>query len=109
MTPGENTKFTIEGQDFNVFVPRENEGTRGIMIADPCFMSTFVWCKYSNNWKMFQNTVDLLNAASAHGNDISYWMVLGDNFYDQKGDATSAFFSALSYETKSKLFATTPG
>ena len=109
VTPGVDTSFTIAGEEFNIFVPAENAGTRGIIVGDPCFMSKFVECEFANTWNMFNNTVKLIDAASAHGSDLGYWMVLGDNFYDQKGEATRSFFSALSYNAKTTLFGTTPG
>lgn len=33
VNPGKKTSFTIEGQTVEIFVPAENEGTRGIILA----------------------------------------------------------------------------
>ncbi|CAE7413378.1 desi1 [Symbiodinium microadriaticum] len=57
---------------------------------------------------MFDHLTELLNAINAH-DDVSYWNILGDNFYDQKGDNTGAFFNALSRQSKSKVFGSVPG
>jgi hypothetical protein len=46
VVPGEHTSVSVGGQDIKVFVPKENEGTVGIIIADPCFQSEWVTCKY---------------------------------------------------------------
>jgi len=109
VTPGTNTPLMIGGKEFNILIPEEDAGIRGMIVGDPCFSSLYVSCQYANQWNMFNNTVALMDAASARPDDISYWMMLGDNFYDQKGEATQSFFSALSYEAKLKLFGTTPG
>ena len=57
---------------------------------------------------MFNHTVELLNAINSH-DDVHYWNILGDNFYDQSGTASETFFKALSKATKSKMFGTVPG
>lgn len=108
VTPGEKTKFTIGTEDFEVFVPARSEGTRGVLIADPCFTSEFIVCLYGNEFKMFNHTIELLNAINAH-DDSHFFMILGDNFYDQSGEATSTWFNALSKESKSKVMASVPG
>lgn len=108
VVPGEHTSVSVGGQDIKVFVPKENEGTVGIIIADPCFQSEWVTCKYEETWQMFTTLTSVLNAASSHP-DLHYWQILGDNFYDQKGDATNTFFDALTLETKSRIMLATPG
>jgi hypothetical protein len=40
---------------------------------------------------------------------VSYWQILGDNFYDQEGAQSSQWFAGLSDASKSKMFATVPG
>jgi hypothetical protein len=46
VTPGEITSFTIEDQQIDIYVPPEDSGVRGIIIADPCFTSEWVNCQY---------------------------------------------------------------
>lgn len=109
IVPGEVTKVKLNAhQDVNVFVPKENEGTRGIIVADPCFQSEWVNCHYQDAWDMFGRLTALLNAANSHA-DTHFWQILGDNFYDQQGAATNTWFNALSLETKSKVMAAVPG
>lgn len=106
--PGQDNKFNIEGQEIIINIPKQGDGVRGLIFADPCYTSEFIICSYENTFDMFNRLTTLLNAINSYS-DISYWQILGDNFYDQDGEITSDFFSALSYETKSKVFLQTPG
>lgn len=108
IVPGEKNVLNIAGEDFEIFIPKEGEGIRGVLIADPCFSSEFVWCTYGEKLDIFNRSTALLNAINAH-NDNNFWMVLGDNFYDQSGEPSSVWFSALSKQTKAKVFGAVPG
>jgi hypothetical protein len=108
VTPGEKTNFKIAGQEVNILVPKQGAGTRGVILADPCFTSQWIVCVYSKSFDMFNRSLELLNAINAY-DDVSYWQILGDNFYDQEGAASSSWFAGLSSQSKSKLFATVPG
>lgn len=108
ITPGEKTSFHIGSETINIFIPVKGEGTRGVLIADPCFTSEYIVCLYKKPFDIFDHLTSLLNAINAH-DDNHFWMILGDNFYDQKGENTKTWFSALTTESKSKVFATVPG
>jgi len=108
VVPGQKTHFSISGKDVDILLPEENAGTRGVIIADPCFQSQWIVCVYAQKFQMYNHTLELLNAINAN-DDISYWQILGDNFYDQVGDASSDWFSGLTDASKSKMFATVPG
>jgi len=41
--------------------------------------------------------------------EMDFWSVLGDNWYDQDGSLSDEIFGQFSLQTKSKLFLTTPG
>lgn len=58
---------------------------------------------------MFERLTSLLNAASSRADEISFFRILGDNFYDRSGSASYAWFEALSLETKSKVLGAVPG
>lgn len=58
-----------------------------MIFGDPCFQSEWVVCVFQNQFQIFNRTVELLNAINGH-DDVSFWQILGDNFYDQQGDAT---------------------
>ena len=108
VTPGEKTSIKIAGQEVNILLPQQGAGTRGVILADPCFTSQWIVCVYSKAFDMFNHSLELLNAINSF-DDVSYWQILGDNFYDQEGDATSSWFAGLSSQSKSKMFATVPG
>lgn len=108
VTPGVKTNFKIGDKEVNVLIPKQGDGTRGVIIADPCFTSQWIWCAYSKSFDMFNHSLELLNAINAH-EDVSYWQILGDNFYDQEGAVSSTWFAGLSSESKSKMFSTVPG
>ena len=65
-------------------------------------------CAYQDKFGTFTRLTDLLNAMGSH-DDLNFWQILGDNFYDQAGDASSSWFAALSSGIKSKFFSTVPG
>lgn len=106
--PGEKTNFKIAGKEVNILIPKQGTGTRGVILADPCFSSQWIMCVYSKTFDMFSHSLELLNAINAF-DDVSYWQILGDNFYDQEGDLSESWFAGLSSASKSKMFATVPG
>jgi hypothetical protein len=108
IVPGEKTKISIAGNDISVYIPKQNEGSRGLIIADPCFQNEWIVCEYGKSLQFFNRTIKLLNAMNAF-DDIHYFQILGDNFYDQQGYATASWFQSLSDQSKSKIFATVPG
>ena len=102
LTPGEKTTLTIAGQEVHIKIPREDEPVRGVVVADPCITSDYVWCTYREEFDTYNRSSELLNAIHSH-EDTDFWMILGDNFYDPQGDATASWFATLSPETKSKV------
>jgi len=161
VTAGVVNQYNIDGQAVKVYVPKDDEGTRGVIIADPCFQSQWVSCKYQTTFDTLNRMTALLNAVNSH-DDTHYWMILGyehladgsitiffqctfslymhlasvchlyihlyihlsinpfihspsdiitnrDNFYDQTGYATDAWFSKLTLATKSKIIGSVAG
>lgn len=108
VVPGEKNTFRILNDTISVMIPKENDPVRGVIVADPCFSSQFVWCTYGEKMHTFNRSVELLNAIHAH-EDSDFWMILGDNFYDVNGNITQEWFGALSKETKSRVYGTLPG
>jgi len=108
VNPGEKNKISIAGKEIDIFLPKEGDGVRGIIIADPCFTSDWIYCGYANKFQTFNHTIEFLNAIGAY-NDVHYYQILGDNFYDQAGDASALWFQSLSTEMKTKFFSTVPG
>jgi hypothetical protein len=108
INPGEKSKFSVAGKEIEIFLPKEGEGVRGVIIADPCITSDWIVCGYQNKFQTFERTTQLLNAIGAF-DDVHFYQILGDNFYDQSGDASSSWFQSLSTAMKAKFFSTVPG
>eukprot|EP00595_Chromulina_sp_UTEXLB2642_P001464 CAMPEP_0196765534 /NCGR_PEP_ID=MMETSP1095-20130614/9517_1 /TAXON_ID=96789 ORGANISM="Chromulina nebulosa, Strain UTEXLB2642" /NCGR_SAMPLE_ID=MMETSP1095 /ASSEMBLY_ACC=CAM_ASM_000446 /LENGTH=405 /DNA_ID=CAMNT_0042123769 /DNA_START=200 /DNA_END=1417 /DNA_ORIENTATION=- len=109
ITPGVvNTISITKDSSIDVYIPNEGDGIRGVIIADPCFQSQWITCAYKDKFDMFDHLTSLLNAINSH-DDVHFWQILGDNFYDQQGAASSAWFAALTTETKSKVINSVPG
>jgi hypothetical protein len=108
VAPGQISSFTIGEEIIDIFIPLENSPVRGAIFADPCFSNEFVWCTYGEKFNMLNRSTELLNAINSH-QDNNFWMILGDNFYDQSGEPTAQWFSKLSQQTKSKVYAAVPG
>jgi hypothetical protein len=107
LSPGTNT-FNIAGSTVQITLPAENVGVRGIIIADPCFSAAYVECTYGLKYDTFTKTTALLNSFMRDA-DMSFYGILGDNFYDRDGSITQRWFNALEPTTKSKLLITVPG
>jgi len=100
--PGTPTNFMIDNNRVSITIPEENKATRGIFFADPCFTGASCCCKYAKDRWIFNRHTDMLNALSDN-NDIDFWYVGGDNFYDNTDYWTNQFFGALNTNTKSKM------
>jgi len=112
VTPGEVKSITVADVAFDILLPREGSGVRGVILADPCFSGSYVGCTYGSKLQTFERITGFINAASElppSKGGIDFWMILGDNFYDRDGHETSQFFNALTAKAKSKIFAATPG
>jgi hypothetical protein len=108
VTPGQHTTLNIAGKSVNIYLPKENEGTRGVLIADPCITSKWIVCAYKEKYDTFNRFSSLINAINAR-DDSTFYQILGDNFYDQDGDVSSTFFGSLTDAAKARFLYTTPG
>jgi len=82
VTPGKKTVLSVGGVDVEVLLPLQTDGIRGVIIADPCFQSEWIVCVYQKTFNTFSRSTELLNAINSF-DDVSFWNILGDNFYDQ--------------------------
>lgn len=108
-TLGATNSFTVENKVYSFYIPSQTQGVVGLIFADPC-LGDGKWVPCSNG-QFFQTatrTPALVNAINSH-NDTHYWMLLGDNFYDQDGSLTDEFFDELTMESKLKLTISVPG
>jgi len=108
VVPGQKTTLSVGGLAVEVLLPLEDAGIRGVIVADPCFQSEWIVCVYQKTFSTFSRTTELLNAINAF-EDVSFWNILGDNFYDQSGEASAAWFAALSPASKAKVMGSVPG
>jgi len=99
--PGQNTHFTIDGNDVRVKIPASGKATRAYLFADPCFTQN-QYCAFGQKRQVFNRHTDMLNYLSS-SDQIDWWMIGGDNFYDQTQYWTKQFFSALNTDAKSTL------
>lgn len=109
VTPGATTTFTIAGHDYNIYLPQENEGVRGLIFADPCFNTDWVNCYYKQDFHTFNHSIELLNAVFSHHREVNYWQILGDNFYDRDGHSSHNWFKYLIKAVRSTPLAVVPG
>ena len=80
--PGQVTTLRVGNEDIDVYVPSEGDGVRGLVVGDPCFSSEYITCVYRKPFDMFNRSVTIMNELFKH-DDIHFWNILGDNFYDQ--------------------------
>jgi len=107
VTPGVEQSFNLDGYKVNVRIPKQNDGTVGLLIADPCIINS-QWCPYANTFDVENTLQDVLNSMAAH-DELDYWMNVGDLFYDQSGSITTRFFSGLNADVQSRVHGVTMG
>ena len=84
-------------------VPAAGAGVAGVLIADPCLNGVYkmlVSCAYGAKFDTATRIPALLNAFVP---DTDFWGILGDNFYDRDGTASTHWFAQLSIESPAGL------
>ncbi len=109
LNPGQTTTFTIAGHDYNIFLPNENDGIRGLIFADPCFNTDWVNCFYKQDFHTFNHSIELVNAIFSHHQQVHYWQILGDNFYDRDGKSSHNWFKNLIKAARATPLMVVPG
>ena len=109
VTPGTPLNINVGGA-FNVTVnyPKRTDYTKGILVADPCYSSRYMICLFGSILQIEKRLGTLLSALGDN-NQMDYFGVLGDNFYDRDGTLAPPFFNSLSDAAKSKFLITAPG
>jgi len=105
--PGIKQSLSLDGFKIDVRIPKQDEGSVGLLIADPCIDES-QWCPYANTWDVEHTLQSTLNTLAAH-DELDYWMNIGDLFYDQVGDTTARFFSGLSVDVQSRIHGVSMG
>lgn len=105
VTPGVDTIVDIGyNQTISINLPLEDSSISGVIIADPC-----VSTEYGSCVDEFQMPTRLPGILNAMKDDIDFFQILGDNFYDKLGDVSDTFFQSLTDGIKSKFLLTAPG
>jgi len=85
--------FDIGGRRVEVRLPAEGHRSRGLLFADPCIISSRDWnCTTADRFRTFDRLVDVVNTVVG-SNEIDYWGILGDNFYESRSPIGQIFFS----------------
>eukprot|EP00929_Paragymnodinium_shiwhaense_P014188 TRINITY_DN122078_c0_g1_i1.p1 TRINITY_DN122078_c0_g1~~TRINITY_DN122078_c0_g1_i1.p1 ORF type:complete len:573 (+),score=115.68 TRINITY_DN122078_c0_g1_i1:61-1779(+) len=102
-TPGVPNTFVVDGQTLHINIPKKGAGAVGMFIGDACINPDPNWCIYGKTFAVEKTLQTVLNALADH-EELDYWMLLGDNFYDKgHGYLTSQFYSGLSKAVASKI------
>ena len=98
-------------------IPQNGEPVSGLLIADPCIITSVTWmawmhtnfmvpCTHGNLFQTKSRTPRVINGITK---DVDFWGIIGDNFYDRWGDITASFFDLLSNHTMLTLSMHLPG
>lgn len=110
----------INALDFHGLGNRANATPRGLPPhdckakgqVDPCVNSPtgkgWVPCGYGDRFNTIERTPALINAF-VRPEELDFWSLLGDNFYDRTGEISADVFSRISDEAKSAFLLTVPG
>lgn len=108
IVPGVVNTLSVDGIQINVKIPEEDAGSIGMLIGDPCIVYDPSWCKYEQVFQVKSTLQSALNAMAAH-DELDYWMMFGDLFYDTAGTITPQFFEGLSLNASSRVVGVTLG
>lgn len=101
--------FTIGKEQVTVKIPKEGAKTRAVLLADPCFSSRDLHCALGERFNVFDRLVKMTDTLVG-SDDIDFWGILGDNFYENRFPSLSAqFFDALSMAAKTTPIVAVPG
>jgi len=106
--PGETNTLFLDGHEVEVKIPVHGAGSIGMLIGDPCIRYDPTWCKYGERFQVKETLYKVLNAM-AENDELDYWMMFGDLFYDQSGSITQEFFEGLSVNASSSVLGITLG
>lgn len=89
-------------------LPKQGAGVTGLLFGDPCTQSGWIKCAHADEFSTRNTTPALVNLFMDRL-DLQFYALLGDNFYDQTGEFSAAFWNALTARSKSKVLMTVPG
>jgi len=101
--------FTIGTETVTVKLPKEGAKTRAFIFADPCFSSRDTQCPWAEKFDTLNRLTQLSNTLVG-SDDIDFWGIIGDNFYEAGYPSLSAqFFEGLSTKAKATPIVAVPG
>ncbi len=96
----------------SVSLPKQGEGTVGLIIADPCVNKGLGevpgYCSAGERFKTHDRIPEMTNAIMKDGT-VKYWATLGDNWYDPTGHISQALYAKYSKKTLQALNVVIPG
>eukprot|EP00930_Biecheleria_cincta_P029991 TRINITY_DN20809_c0_g1_i1.p1 TRINITY_DN20809_c0_g1~~TRINITY_DN20809_c0_g1_i1.p1 ORF type:complete len:578 (+),score=72.56 TRINITY_DN20809_c0_g1_i1:40-1734(+) len=103
----------MHGSDsMTISLPKQGEGTAGLMIADPCVYKGLAtlpsFCEAGTRYRTGERVPEMINAMLADGT-IKYWATLGDNWYDPMGDISQTLYAKYSKQVLQALNVVVPG
>jgi len=110
-TPGKMASFDIGlTSPLALQLPKQGEGVAGLLIGDPCVGGGLLGlaCTYGEKLQTRKRIPELISTF-VPDNDMHFWGIVGDNFYDRTGRVSQEVFADISLEAKAKLFVTVPG
>ena len=75
VTPGSTTTIAIAGETFDITIPAQGDGVRGLIFGDPCFTSEYIVCAYKRPFDMFNRSTAIMNEIFKH-DDVHFWVSL---------------------------------
>jgi len=106
--PGVGESLILDNYNIEVKIPEVTHGSVGVLIGDPCIHNDPTWCKYANYFQVKTTLQGVLNNLAKH-DELDWWAMVGDLFYDQTGSITTEFFSGLSMAVGGKVHMVTMG
>lgn len=65
--------MNIAGQSFDISMPSQGAGVRGLIFGDPCFTSEYIVCVYRKPFDMFNRSTMIMNEIFKH-EDVHFWV-----------------------------------
>jgi len=103
------TNVSIAGETVTLSLSAAGRGVTGVIFSDPCFTGKGgLACPNGDRFQILDRLTKLVNQLVS-SDEVDFWAILGDNFYDQRGEVTAKFFEKISIAAKAKPFITVPG
>lgn len=105
----EGLNMQVENEHIRLRLPAEGAGVTGLLVADPCYTGLGgLSCPNGDRFKILDRLASIINQLVG-SHEFDFFAILGDNFYDQRGEVTSSFFERLSPLAQAKPLLIVPG